>query len=774
MVANSNQSTELPEVESLHPERVASTASTASDTTEEANVHSAPTSRDQVYLERNAMTEPQAHHVRNSVVWAATLLTGGCVGCFNFLMVWACYFLQEWKLSLLQSNDASSPAARRIWLLLLINGSFAGVSAALVLFVAPVCAGGGMTEVKGFLNGSKIPGLFGKRTLLVRFVSTILAICSGLPIGREGPTISLGCNVGYLIARKLSAPFVKSHVELGNSRTQGSAAIIDEQRFSQAKRVGCTVGGAAGMAAIFHAPIGGLLYILEEVNMDNWAPELTFRTFVCSVLAVLVNEALMNLVGKSGKTSLIFYAGVHDRGWSWVDVPCFIVLAAAIGFFSRLYTRAMVTVYIVRGRMTRCCKRLVKEKAWALKLLRLGECVAFTAVVSCAFLLLAILVDHCHDVEPGTEDVVRLDCPEGQHNAVATLLLHLTDGSIQTLYTNQAEGHYYRFSSLMATLAGYVCFCVCIPGLPVPTGSFIPAMFVGALIGKAVGKLLFDRFACVHFAMGGTYAVMGSAAMLSAFTHQTLAIVVFLMECVNNIDFICPLMVTIAVARVVTKAFSEHGYDEEIMEIKGVPFLSRKPPHHLTNARATAAKLCAALPEGSALAPKAPRLAVERALKSAAAEFPVLSRGSGRCLGLVTRAHLENLLQEHDAAALETGEMRETPREDLLPISRIMDPAPWTVLPGMPAVRLYPLFARIGARAACVISSSGEFHGVLTRTLLAEAGCHGHGQEEQSEQSEAHTGRCLEEQGDDDEEEAEEDVEEEEDDVTERTTRCQL
>jgi len=543
-------------------------------------------------------------------------------------------------------------------------------------------------------------------------------------------------------------------VELApRSNSDRAAAIVDEERFGQAQRIACTQGGAAGMATIFNGPIGGLLYMLEEVSITCWAPELTFRTFVCSVVGVLVNVAILNLSGKSRHAFLIFYdykTSGNQHSWSWDDIPFFMILAALLGLFSRLYTTSMVTVFRARRKMKRirCPSRGGQEMSS--KLVQLAECMTFAALVAIIFSLVA-LGGRCEATRPGLE-TIQFNCPEGQYNPIATLLLSMPEQSIEMLYAKQHAGN-FRFSALVVTFLAYTPLCVCVPGLPLPTGSFIPAMFVGALVGKAFGKML-TLLGSFHLAHDGVFALVGSASLLGAFTHQTLAIVVFLVECVNDLSLIPALMVAIAVSYSVTKCLSAHGFDEELIMLKGVPFLDRKAPDALKCADFTAEELSDEVPS---LPPRATPTEVQQVLRQCRhSHFPVFSRHG--VLGLVSRTRLEALLQELEnleSSSPETGHMQpsveagdavyQAASENLgrsaasqasnsqastthpspraqLPLFEIMDAAPWTVLPNTPAVRLYPLFSRLGANAACVFSSGGRFCGVLTREALLNAG----------------------------------------------------
>ena len=55
--------------------------------------------------------------------------------------------------------------------LVVVDGAYAVAAAAATAFVAPRAQGSGLPEMKGFLNGSRIPGLFRFRTLVVKFLA---------------------------------------------------------------------------------------------------------------------------------------------------------------------------------------------------------------------------------------------------------------------------------------------------------------------------------------------------------------------------------------------------------------------------------------------------------------------------------------------------------------------------------------------------------------------------------------------------------------------------
>src|ERR1044071_10007773 len=74
-------------------------------------------------------------------------------------------------------------------------------------------------------------------------ISGMLALGSGLALGREGPTVQMGGAVADGLARSM--------------------------KVSSADRLTLTAAGAgAGLAAAFNAPLWGLAFVLEEMRRD--------------------------------------------------------------------------------------------------------------------------------------------------------------------------------------------------------------------------------------------------------------------------------------------------------------------------------------------------------------------------------------------------------------------------------------------------------------------------------------------------------------------------
>jgi len=365
--------------------------------------------------------------------------------------------------------------------------------------------------------------------------------------------------------------------------------------------------------------------------------------------------------------------------------------------------------------------------------------------------------------------LVRHSCPEGFFNEVATVFFKGAEGTVKHLLSRNTETTHP--SSLALALGVYTALAAGMAGLPVPMGNFLPSMLIGALGGRLLGEAISGHSLQAHLGVpladAGVYALVGSAAMLSGFTHMTIAIVVILVEAAHDLSLVSPLMLSIFISHIVSKSLRTHSYDEALILRKGVPFLEAELPHDMDRHGLMAADLCESLPPEALLPPEATVGALQKALmRWEVSFFPVISERL--CVGLTPRPRLEAAMRARGAylpkdtapvkvledrqdspmnAELTSSEgdddldldsliqglyspMAHGRRVDLetqatveamVPVHCIMDPSPYTLLEDMPAPRLYPLFTNTGASVACVVSRRGEFRGVLSRKNLISA-----------------------------------------------------
>src|SRR5215472_7859533 len=128
----------------------------------------------------------------------------------------------------------------------------------LVVRFAPNAEGSGVQRVEAVFNGEVKPAPHG--ILLVKVFGGLLAMGSGLALGREGPTVQMGASLSSLISRFL----VKQDED---------AAVV------------MAAGAGAGLAVAFNAPVGGSVFVFEELT-STFTPWLLMGTLAAATFAV--------------------------------------------------------------------------------------------------------------------------------------------------------------------------------------------------------------------------------------------------------------------------------------------------------------------------------------------------------------------------------------------------------------------------------------------------------------------------------------------------------
>src|SRR5215469_16661871 len=137
------------------------------------------------------------------------------------------------------------PAGGSPWrrLLFPVVGSFA--IGWLLFRYFPYARGSGVPQTKAALFARE--GRILLRTVLGKFFCTSATLASGIPLGREGPSVQVGAGIASVLGRFLGL------------RTEQVKKLIP-------------VGAAAAIAAAFNTPLAAVLFALEEIVGDLNAP----------------------------------------------------------------------------------------------------------------------------------------------------------------------------------------------------------------------------------------------------------------------------------------------------------------------------------------------------------------------------------------------------------------------------------------------------------------------------------------------------------------------
>jgi CIC family chloride channel protein len=166
------------------------------------------------------------------------------------------------------------------------------VAAWMVRRFAPHAVGSGIPHIEAVLGGELPPAP--TRLVGVKFAGGVLAIGSGLALGREGPTVQMGATLAH-----------------------GVGAVL--RRKGPDRRALLAAGAGAGLATAFNAPIAGAVFVLEEL-VRRFETRMAVAALGASAMAIAVSRMFLgdvpdfnvNPLASAGpqKTALFFILGV--------------------------------------------------------------------------------------------------------------------------------------------------------------------------------------------------------------------------------------------------------------------------------------------------------------------------------------------------------------------------------------------------------------------------------------------------------------------------------
>ena len=182
----------------------------------------------------------------------------------------------------------------------------AGISVWMTRRFAPEASGSGIPHLEAVLH--RFRSLDWKRVLPVKFFGGILAIGSGMALGREGPTVQMGGAVGDAVSRLLK--------------------VSERERLTL-----ISAGAGAGLAAAFNAPLSGLIFVLEEVRKD-------FQPIVFG--AAFLAAAIADIIARLGAGQFPVFSVPNYPAAPLTALPVFAVLGILAGAFGILFNRSLL------------------------------------------------------------------------------------------------------------------------------------------------------------------------------------------------------------------------------------------------------------------------------------------------------------------------------------------------------------------------------------------------------------------------------------------------
>lgn len=304
------------------------------------------------------------------------------------------------------------------------------------------------------------------RAVPYRVAAAIATLGSGGPLGYEGPALYTGAGIGAALQRRLRRYFTEE---------DGKVLLV--------------AGAAAGVAAIFKAPVTGLVFALEVPYQEDLARRMLLPAAISAASSYVTFAALV------GTEPILPIAG--QPPFNLVDLGG----AAVVGLAAGLLARAFIA-------LVQAAKRAATRGHPAARAVAAGVAIAATV------LLADVLGDASLGLGPGYHALEWALDPD--HSLLAIVAL----GTLRVAGT------------------------VAVVGGGGTGGLFIPLVIQGALVGRAIGGAFEVETTTL-------FPVVGMAAFLGAGYRVPLAAVVFVAEFTGRPGFVVPGLIAAVVAQLV-------------------------------------------------------------------------------------------------------------------------------------------------------------------------------------------------------------------------------
>eukprot|EP00522_Entomoneis_paludosa_P007011 CAMPEP_0172443238 /NCGR_PEP_ID=MMETSP1065-20121228/3532_1 /TAXON_ID=265537 /ORGANISM="Amphiprora paludosa, Strain CCMP125" /LENGTH=1034 /DNA_ID=CAMNT_0013193407 /DNA_START=12 /DNA_END=3116 /DNA_ORIENTATION=+ len=593
---------------------------------------------------RKDKPHPWGYTGRTAIGWTFTIVTGLLTGAISIFLASQTEMIRDFRSGYI--GHLWKQDQKGIYIFLAYAGSnlaLALLSSMLCLFVAPNAVGSGIPEVKAYLNGVRVQRFSSFRLFFVKVVGTILSVSSDLAIGPEGPLVQIGAIMGASCT-KLSNFLCSWFPAKTFSHGFWKFVTIDLSYFATdvERRILVSIGAAAGFSAAFGAPIGGLLFSLEEAS-THFTINMFVKTLCATAIATFLLSVYHGNLSDFSIISLGKYQTPDDNLFlnRVEEFPLYLLVAVVGGVMGGLFCRWWKFLQLWRRRFfpTKQAKN-----RWKLKE------VALVSLVTSALMYYIPTMDWpCRNIRDAG-DIVKLtpdayldhahqfDCPRGQINELAAIFFGNREDAISDILDNPSD-----FKPMTLWVTGLVFFFLMTLtlGVAVPSGIFMPTFLIGTSLGGAAG-LVFQDWINEDLSPS-IFALLGAAALLSGIQRTTVSICVILVEGTGQVKTLIPVIFTVMVARYVGDLISGHGLYELAMEVNQFPFLEvdKFPKLYQTF---SVRQIMSSPP--LTVSPREKARTIIRLLKESVHNgFPVVDPITKRFLGLVRRDQLAALLE---------------------------------------------------------------------------------------------------------------------------------
>lgn len=381
--------------------------------------------------------------------------------------------------------------------------------------------------VRHFFGGQIEKGIAMVLRSIARRSSYIPLSHSYLHVITSTITVGLGGSAG------LEAPIVATGSAVGSNL----ARISDLNYPERTLVIAC--GAAAGIAAVFNAPIAGVIFAVE-ILLAETVVSYFIPLIISSVAGVLCSKIILQ--------EEVLFNFVLKQNFDYKNVPLYILLGVLAGFVSLYYAKIFKGV---EGRLHHS-KLNAYVKALIGGVILMAMCFLFPPLFG-----------------------------EGYTSVKA-----VASGTLQTFSDNS------RLFSLFGNNWGLFAFTAMIvlfkPIAAAVTiggggngGNFAPSLFTGSYLGFAFSKLL-NNTPWIKIPEGN-FSLVGMAGVLSGVMYCPLTAVFLIAEITNGYELFIPLMIVSSISFFIVKSYQPFSMETKKLALEGQIFTHKKEQNILTS-----------------------------------------------------------------------------------------------------------------------------------------------------------------------------------------------
>jgi len=342
-------------------------------------------------------------------------------------------------------------------------------------------------------------------------------------------TVGLGGSVG------LEAPIVATGSAVGSNISRISDLNYQERTLL----IAC--GAAAGISAVFNAPIAGVIFAVE-ILLSETIVSYFIPLIISSVVGVLCSKIIL------AESSLFNF--VLQQSFDYRNVPYYLVLGVMAGFISLYYAR------LFKG---------TEKRMLGWKMNGYMKTVAGGSILALIYFVFPPLFG------------------EG-YNSVKMVangsLVTFADNTTLFSVLNQNWG-LIVFSGLIVILKPIAA------GITIGSGgnggNFAPSLFAGSYLGFFFSKLL-NSTPWIKIPEGN-FSLVGMAGVLSGVMYCPLTAIFLIAEITNGYELFIPLMIVSSLSFFIVKSYEPYSMDIKKLALEGQVFTHKKEKNILTSIR---------------------------------------------------------------------------------------------------------------------------------------------------------------------------------------------